>query len=253
MKKQYQTHGFLVKPAFFSSAELKPLESVVWKFHQRWLQDNHDFYHSHALNSAYLTSTQYLNPRERLVLFQFIGSLKIQRLLTELFSEAPSLMNTQLFFNPVNQTQKNYWHRDIQYAGLPEEAQKKALTQINVIHFRVPLKSEHGLEVVPGTHRRWDTPEEYAVRTKAHGKHVYDDLPNSQAVPLNQGDLLIFSANMIHRGLYGLDRFAFDILFCDSTPNLLQYSKPDCYPTAPEMDTIANPSVFLNALNHMPS
>ena len=40
-----------------------------------------------------------------------------------------------------------------------------------------------------------------------------DDLTAGKVIKLNAGDLLLFSANMIHRGLYGKNRLALDIIF----------------------------------------
>ena len=41
---------------------------------------------------------------------------------------------------------------------------------------------------------------------------------------LRRGDLLGFSANMIHRGIYGDDRLALDILLCENDPDILKYA-----------------------------
>ncbi len=41
-------------------------------------------------------------------------------------------------------------------------------------------------------------------------------------------DLLVFSADMIHRGLYGLDRLALDILIFDSAADYVDYVDDDC-------------------------
>jgi len=55
-------------------------------------------------------------------------------------------MNTQLFFNPANAAQR----------------------------------PEPGLELVPGTHLRWDTPEEFAVRLALAGRKHCDALADAQ-------------------------------------------------------------------------
>ena len=157
-------------------------------------------------------------------------------------------MNTQLFFNPKNIEQENYWHRDIQFNDMSVEEQKRKLMNVNVIHFRVPLMSEPGLEVVPGTHRRWDTDLEFNVRTEIKGRRCSDDLPSGQKISLEMGDLLVFSANMIHRGLYGLDRLSFDILFCDASLELAQFCEVACLPNNCLLANIANPEVYINAI-----
>ena len=80
------------------------------------------------------------------------------------------------------------------------------------------------------------------------------------------GDLLVFSADMIHRGLYGLDRLALDILVFDggvdggvdssinsssdtSATNFADYVDADCLPSADLMACIEAPDVFKHALN----
>jgi hypothetical protein len=54
---------------------------------------------------------------------------------------------------------------------------------------------------------------------------------------------------MIHRGLYGGDRFAFDILFGDATPDLVKYVDDDCLPSINSLVTIRNPGSFWNTVN----
>lgn len=102
---------------------------------------------------------------------------------------------------------------------------------------------------VTGTHQRWDTQLEYEVRKEINSRCAYDHLSNTEIIALERGDLLVFSANMIHRGLYGKDRFSFDIIFCDSKPTLFSYADLDCFPSQAEIETFYNPSVFNNALS----
>ena len=72
----------------------------------------------------------------------------------------PAFMNTQLFFNPVNPQQKDFWHRDCQY-DYDVEDQMRVILETQVLHLRVPLFDEPGMEIIPGTHKRWDNEEEY--------------------------------------------------------------------------------------------
>ena len=160
----------------------------------------------------------------------------------------PAFMNTQLFFNPVNPAQKDFWHRDCQYdhdlAG-----QKLAIQQTQVLHLRVPLFDELGMELVPETHKRWDNEEEFNVRQEEKGKLSSDDLSTGKKISLAAGDLLVFSADMIHRGLYGLDRLALDILVFDSAGDFADYVDDDCLPDNSMLDKIVDPRLFMNTLN----
>lgn len=239
----YQTDGFTLVPGFMKAPELSSLLSVTKRFHERWLSENETFYRTKAVNSAYLTQPGYLSEDDRTTLFQIIGSCKLKRVASEVFSKSPIFMNTQLFFNPNNPNQKNYWHRDPQY-HLTVEQQELALSGPDVVHFRLALKDELGIELIPGSHKNWDTKEQLDVRLAANGKAVYDDLKEGVRLPLRAGDLLVFSANMIHRGLYGLDRFALDILLCENEPSLQAFINQDGYPERATRAQLSWPEVF---------
>ena len=159
----------------------------------------------------------------------------------------PAFMNTQLFFNPVNPQQKDFWHRDCQY-DYDIEDQMKVILETQVLHLRVPLFDEPGMEIIPGTHKRWDNEEEYNVRQEVNGKVSHDSLSGGKKIALSAGDLLVFSADMIHRGLYGLDRLALDILIFDSASDYVDYVDDDCLPTQIMLKNIVDPRLFINTL-----
>jgi ectoine hydroxylase-related dioxygenase (phytanoyl-CoA dioxygenase family) len=157
-------------------------------------------------------------------------------------------MNTQLFFNPVNAQQKDFWHRDCQYDH-DVEGQKKAIQETQVLHLRVPLFDELGMELVPETHQRWDNDEEFNVRQEEKGRVSSEDLSTGKKIKLAAGDLLVFSADMIHRGLYGLDRLALDILVFDPVGDFADYVDDDCLPEVSMLDKIHDPRLFINTMH----
>lgn len=246
-RELYRQQGYFVVRNLFDGMSLRPIRRVVDRFFETWKQQNEDFYASQAVNAAYLTSSTYLNAAERLVLFRLIGSQRLMPLVHAAMAQPPCFMNTQLFFDPVNGEQNNYWHRDPQY-HLSLEEQQQALHTAEVIHVRIPLKAERGLELIPGTHRRWDTPEELAVRLEQDGRCKHDDLAQGAPVALAAGDALVFSANMIHRGLYGGDRLALDILYCAPQQELLAFVDRACLPDDEAMTHIDEPAVFARTL-----
>ncbi|MFS1702672.1 phytanoyl-CoA dioxygenase family protein [Alteromonas sp. AMM-1] len=239
----YQRQGFVVLKGFLGEQERARLLAVVNDFHQQWLIKNSEFYAERAINSAYLTASTYLNDTQRQVLFNFIGSHRVMALAYALLGEQPAFMNTQLFFDPAHPNQKNYWHRDAQY-HLSLDEQRAALAGPQVLHFRFALVDEPGLDVIPASHINWDTVEELDVRMGNNGKAPHHDLSNQHRVPLKAGDLMIFSANLIHRGIYGMDRRALDVLFCDPEPGILKYANPDCLPNAEQKLQIKDPTAF---------
>lgn len=243
----YSEAGFEHLRSFFSETQLSSVEPVLRRFHEQWLSENSAFYETGAINSAYITHEKSLSREERNALFSFIADKKIMQVATAIIPGGPAFMNTQLFFDPAKPEQKNYWHRDIQYVPHSLEEQERRFNKSTVLHFRIPFADERGIDLIPGTHRRWDTERELETRLSQNGRIPSDDLPNSQAIPLKRGDLLVFNANMIHRGLYGGDRFAFDIIFCDADPELLRFVDPVSLPDRQETTALSRPDVFIAA------
>ncbi|ROR97971.1 ectoine hydroxylase-related dioxygenase (phytanoyl-CoA dioxygenase family) [Sinobacterium caligoides] len=247
MNQDYEEHGYFVQRNFFSEDELRPLKRLLTNFHHAWQQQHASDYAERAVNSAYITGREHLNEQQRLQLFHFIASTKLMRIVNDVLAEGATFMNSQLFFDPANPAQKNYWHRDPQY-HLSIDEQKTALSGPEVVHLRIPLVDEPGIELIPGSHRRWDSNEELAVRLQHGQRKNYQALDSGVTVELAAGDLLVFSANMIHRGLYGMDRLSFDILFCDPEPDLLTFIADDCLPEPNILEQLEDASAFEKTL-----
>ncbi len=242
MNLEYQQQGFFVSKQFFDQEILQGIRELATDFHHNWIKENYDFYQEKAVNSAYLTSPEYLSESQRIELFQFIASHTLMSLVESLLPSA-MFMNTQLFFDPVNKQQKNYWHRDLQY-HLNLEQQKAALAGPEVIHVRISLVDEPGIELIPGSHKQWDSAEELQVRLEQNGCKNSNNLTRGKKIELAAGDALVFSANMIHRGLYGKDRLALDILFCAAEPELAEFIREDCLPSIEMMQELEVAAAF---------
>jgi ectoine hydroxylase-related dioxygenase (phytanoyl-CoA dioxygenase family) len=246
LKSQYDEQGYFVLRNYFTTSEIEELRKVILKFHELWKLDNAKFYREDAFNSSLITGSEYLAYDERVKLFNFISSKKIMALVDILIPVDPAFMNTQLFFNPINPQLKDFWHRDCQYDH-DIEIQKKVIHETQVVHLRVPLFDELGMELVPGTHKRWDTDEEFNVRQEEKGRKSNENLSTGKTIQLAAGDVLVFSADMIHRGLYGLDRLALDLLVFDPTGDFADYVDDDCLPEMSMMDKIVDPRLFVNS------
>ncbi len=239
--------GFLLIKNFLDELQLSDLERIIKEFHQSWLTHHADLYKKGAVNSAYLTGGDFLSSDNRLSLLKFVSSTKVvSEAKRALENDDIRFLNTQLFFNPFNNSQKNYWHRDIQYTGIPEDEQRRIIEEKppEVIHLRLALADENGLEFIPGSNKRWDSAEEYETRFQLNNKKCQEDLSTGQTVPLKRGDLLVFDANMIHRGLYGKDRLAFDILFCRPLPHIVKFIDEKVLPKKDELQSMECPEVF---------
>jgi len=248
LNSNYNQQGYFVIRGYFTAEEMTSLREVILKFHQLWKEDNADFYHEEAFNSSLITGSQYLASEDRVKLFNFISSKKVMNVVDSVITTNPSFMNTQLFFNPVNRQQKDFWHRDCQYDYDVEE-QIKVIQETQVVHLRIPLFDELGMELVPGTHKRWDNDEEYNVRQEEQGRVSSENLSTGKKIQLAAGDLLVFSADMIHRGLYGLDRLALDMLVFDPSGDYADYVDDDCLPNNLMLEEIVDPRIFINTIN----
>ncbi|MCJ8312290.1 MAG: phytanoyl-CoA dioxygenase family protein [Saccharospirillaceae bacterium] len=247
LNNNYKQHGYFVIRNYFSESEIVSLREVVLNFHDSWKQDNKEFYEEVAFNSSLITGSEYLNSADRIKLFNFISSTKIMQLVDCVIPTA-AFMNTQLFFNPINPELKDFWHRDCQYDH-DINIQKQVIKQTQVLHLRVPLFDEPGMELVPGTHTRWDNEEEFNVRQEIKGKLSNNNLSTGKTIKLGAGDILLFSADMIHRGIYGMDRLALDILVFDTAGDFADYVDDDCLPEPAILDKIKHPRLFLNSIN----
>jgi ectoine hydroxylase-related dioxygenase (phytanoyl-CoA dioxygenase family) len=169
------------------------------------LEKNEEAFQQHRLvNMHSLTDAEYFDDDsdKRVMLFKAIAPTKLVELLDELFETEIHFHNTQLFFNPYDREQEPYWHRDLQFSSIPDEELKAKLHEMLSLHVRIPLVKEMGLGIVPGTHKRWDTALEHQVRLELNGHKNCEDLPDAVLVDLQPGDVMIFNAQMIHRGHY---------------------------------------------------
>lgn len=239
----YQANGFLHLKNFFSTAALLEIEALLEQFHQNWLEENKVGFQSGLINSHSITSSSFLSKQQRLALFQFVSQEQIINVVKKVFPNKAILLNTQLFFDPLRAQQANYWHRDIQYTGMEIADQQQSLTAQNVIHFRIPFRAERGIELIPKSHVEWDLPEELETRLSLNGRKPSDDLQRGKQLELQRGDLLVFSANMIHRGIYGKNRFSLDVVFCDDSPEFYGFIDRKNLPTASELSFL-NPVIF---------
>ncbi len=196
------------------------------------------------VNMHSLTSPEHFLevPERRKEFFELIASPKLTKALNTMFGSDIHFHNTQLFFNPANVECIPYWHRDMQYSPIEDSVQCAEQKEMLSLHIRIPFIAEKGVEIVTGTHKRWDTELERDVRFELNGHRNSESLPGSELIDLARGDILIFSAQMIHRGNYELNpaRKAFDLCVGKYHPLASGFLDPRVLPKDEEIDNIAN-------------
>lgn len=244
-KEAFRKDGYVLFRSFFTPLELQSIRGPVKDANALWLEEHPEAMSKGVVNSAYLTSPRFCPaPEYRRAIFRFIALDRMVHLAAGFMDATPYFMNTQAFFNPLPGTRQPYWHRDIQYTGMPEEEQKEKILKDHVLHFRIPLAADPGLEFIPGSHKRWDTQEERAVRLNLDGRKQHHDLPGSVRVPHGPGDLLVFSAHLIHKGVYGGDRLSFDVLYASFKAMAADASANGHFPDTALQAETPNPFLF---------
>ncbi len=243
--EQYETYGYAVIKGFFGGREISSIEKHVDRIYQKWMIENEaEIFNNRLVNMHSLTSPTYFENLhgERTNFFEIIASEKLTVALESMFGPGIHFNNTQLFFNPSNKARLPYWHRDMQYSPIADSVQSNEQSKMLSLHIRIPLVQEKGVEVIPGTHKRWDTELERNVRLELGGHKNSETLPNSELIALMPGDILIFNAQMIHRGNYELNsaRKAFDLCVGRYHPLVSDFLDERVLPTVEELNNITN-------------
>lgn len=250
--EQYEKYGYAVLKGFFDKEEIASIDNHVDRIFQMWFVENEaEIIESKRVNMHSLTHPEYFleEPELRKEFFQIIASVKLTKVLESMFGEGIYFHNTQLFFNPLNKESQPYWHRDMQYSPIEDSVQCDEQAEMLSLHVRIPLIEEKGIEFVAGTHKRWDTNLEREIRFELNGHKNSEELSNSKLIGLSPGDILIFNAQMIHRGNYELNtnRKAFDLCVGKFHPLASSFLDPKVLPTENELNIIKNNQWYTRA------
>ena len=240
-RSKYDASGYFVEKNFFTVEEIAHLNDQTTNISNQWMSANPEQMRNHKLvNMSSLTQPKYFaDSVSRIAFFDSVFSKKLWQLVSGVFGDKIRFHNTQLFFNPDDPSQIPYWHRDLQYSDIPDAVQQRALKQMLNLHCRIPLVAETGIVLVPGSHVRWDTPEEFAERAKRVSEV---SLPGEHYIHLDVGDMLIFNAQMIHRGHYSKtsNRKALDLCVGESHELLVDSVDTSVFPSQAEMQDLSN-------------
>ena len=246
----YQRDGCVLVKNFFSKEECQWLEETIEPIHMLWRKENAvELVKGKWINSHSLTHKKYFSDNQggkRIEFFNFLASEKIVDILEQLLGKDLFFLNTQLFFNPEGYRKDGYWHRDTQYLGKPEEEQKQLIFKELLVHLHIPLINDDIFEYVPGSHARWDTPEENQIRLERNGHKNSESLRNAKAFPAQVGDAIFFSVHGIHRGRSYEStpkRRTFDVIYGKRYAGVPGFD-PDCLPTPVELTGIKHRSLF---------
>jgi hypothetical protein len=156
-----------------------------------------------------------------------------------IFGEEPMFRCTSYFMNPLDTSTDGDWHRDSQYMT-PDDAAERVMVLSrgdggDGVQLQVALVPSEDVEVVPGSHLRYDTPEEYAIRRADGGRHNRsNEMPGALRLSLAPGDAAAINSLGIHRGRYHADKLRRTVM--------ITYTKA----SMPVFDTFSTQPWFLN-------
>lgn len=251
-RDHFEQHGYVVLPSLLNIKVSRAIDSAVNPVFDSWFTAHQaDIKQYGMVNMHSLTQQQYFSAdgSVRVDFFNAITADVLVKTLTDIFGTGLYFHNTQLFFNPLDQHKLPYWHRDMQYDSIDESVFIAEQKNLLSLHVRIPLVAERGVELVPGSHNRWDSPNERQVRLELNGHHNTEPLPGAELISLEVGDVLVFDAQMLHRGNYALNetRRALDLCVGKPHPLTATHLDPKVLPNAEELQQINNPEWFLNA------
>ena len=251
-KEIFNRQGFLLLEGFFGKEKISELHETIDPIFIQWRNGAYkNIIEQELINMHSLTHIDYFNhnKEDRIRFFTALLPPSLTTLIDRMFGEGLYFHNTQLFFNPINNRKMPYWHRDLQYSSIEDAEQAREKDSLLTLHIRIPLVEEVGVELISGTHRRWDTVLERDVRFQINGHVQTEDLPHSTLISMKPGDILIFSGQMIHRGCYhrNSSRMALDLCVGKYHPFTVSFLDPRTLPSDEEMEQISNNAWYKRA------
>ena len=202
----FRQFGFAVLPAFFPTAQHGPLRQSCDRALARVRQDNRETAHSTPRISLLADGCDVghdallLSP-----IIEFATSPRVCALLRALTDDgraAPRVEEVHYYHEQTKRDWDGDWHRDSQF-GRPDPELERAFIETTTavrVHVRVAFEDDDRLEIVPGSHARWDTPEELRIRRGADRAAAL--MPRATRIQLRAGDGCLFHAWSIHRATY---------------------------------------------------
>jgi hypothetical protein len=201
----FRVYGYFVLPAFLNPTELSELRRACDIALDRARAESSENGHT-TPKIGLFTEPSYFShlPSALDLLTKFVGSGRICALLDGLAHDGedgtPHLKNTDYYHEQTKRDWDGDWHRDSQFGQPDPELERRRILTTTSVHVRVALEVDDRLEIVPGSHGRWDTAEELQIRKGS--KRSSSAMPGATRIALEAGDACVFHAWSIHRATY---------------------------------------------------
>lgn len=217
LRQQYVTDGYVVVRNVFDKERAARLRAICDKVLEQWRVRNPETGEPGGKPDA--TVMRHLNhpgyfaedPAQLGELMEAVADEKVLTVALSILGEDPLFRCTSYFFNPLSGGRDGNWHRDSQFTTDQDEDERKIVqgsgTSGLSVQMQIALVPSEDVEYVPGSHLRWDTPEEYRIRKAEGGKHnTSNQMPGAVRLALEPGDAALFNPLGLHRGRYHTHR-----------------------------------------------
>lgn len=229
--QSFRVHGYVVLPGFVTPTERAELRRACDVALERARAESTENGHT-TPKIGLFTERSYFSRRPDALdrLTKFVGSARVCALLEGLALDGedgtPHLESADYYHEQTKRDWDGDWHRDSQFGQPDPELERRRILTTTSVHVRVALEDDDRLEIVPGPHRRWDTPEELQIRKGS--KRASSAMPGATRIVLAAGDACLFHAWTIHRATYRRtpSRRTLDSLYAFGVPSIRHWTVP---------------------------
>jgi ectoine hydroxylase-related dioxygenase (phytanoyl-CoA dioxygenase family) len=201
----FRERGYFIVPAFLETPELAELRRACDLVLERARAESSVKGHTSPSVSLFADTGNFARwPGSLERLLTLVASARVCALLEGLAhadeERTPRLQKVDYYHEQTRRDWDGDWHRDSQFKEHDPQREYALLLRTTAVHLRFALSPDDRLELVEGSHRRWDSREELRVRKGAQRSTA--DMPNATRVALRAGDACVFHAWAIHRATY---------------------------------------------------
>ena len=252
IKNQFNEQGFVVISRLFENEQIDRLQKIcdkaLYQSRERYLRTHPKF---DKKSCDLMKELQHLSdceglfpesnlgacmPRQNLLnfLLDTIADKQILSILDCICDRQLLFHGAVYFLNPEERSWRGDWHRDGQIIAPDDNTEKSRIFNSSFIRVHVALFPDDNLEIIAGSHTRWDTLQELEIRKGLNSKlSNSNEMPSVTKIHLNSGDAVFFDGYSIHRGNYFATKLrkTLAILFSSpvdwDTPQATCFLQPD--------------------------
>jgi ectoine hydroxylase-related dioxygenase (phytanoyl-CoA dioxygenase family) len=222
IRSRFIQQGYIIIPKLFDLENINCLKSICARALDRRRKE---YLKTHSTfpkkNCSLPEQIEYFSDRTEVIdlLLNTITDQQILSILNCICDRQLFFHGLVYFFNPEERSWRGDWHRDGQINAPDDRTEKSRIFSSSFIRVHLALIADDHLEIVAGSHARWDTPQELEIRKGLNGKFSDSNLMSSTTrINLQPGDAVFFEGSTIHRGNYFAERSRKTLAILYSSP-----------------------------------